>query len=216
MISKLRLLVCLGLLAFGPPAFAGFLEDSNSLSGAPTVDDSTITSTSASAYSWKALPNCTDTTGNHLNYQTGGSFTCGSSQQSKGSILQFGLSGSVSTSTTNYWGDFATVGTGTAPSTCLTTHAGMHTFPKNGALKNLYCRTIAGTTPGAGKQYAITLYGITEGVLTLTCTISGTGTTCNDTGHADSVVAGQCYVFKTVPSGTPTAAGVHCALEYDM
>lgn len=63
---------------------------------APTTDDATLVS-NGSAWQLKALPNCTDTTGNHLNYTSAtNAFSCGTS----GGVLassQFANQGTTTT-----------------------------------------------------------------------------------------------------------------------
>lgn len=47
---------------------------------APSGDDSVLVSDSSSAATWRTMPNCTDTGGNHLNYTAStNSFSCGTS-----------------------------------------------------------------------------------------------------------------------------------------
>lgn len=61
---------------------AGILPVANGGTGsAPAGDDQVLVSDSSSAATWKSLPNCTDTGGNHLNYSTAtNGWSCGTSQ----------------------------------------------------------------------------------------------------------------------------------------
>lgn len=72
--------------------------------------------------------------------------------------------------------------------------------PVNGYFKNLQ---ITATAPAAGQTLAATLR-INGSDTTLTCTITGTGTTCSDTNgtHAAACTAGQLFSLKTVTSAT--------------
>ena len=73
---------------------------------------------------------------------------------------------------------------------------------RSGALTlyNLYVSlTVA---PGAGKSRVFTVYNGTTATA-LTCTISGTGTTGNDTTHTAEVADGDTLTLVQTPSGTP-------------
>lgn len=61
---------------------AGVLPVSNGGTGsAPASDDQVLVSDSSSAATWRSVPNCTDTSGNHLNYATAtNGWSCGTSQ----------------------------------------------------------------------------------------------------------------------------------------
>lgn len=69
-------------------------------------------------------------------------------------------------------------------------------------------------SPGSGKSYAFTL--LKNGSTTaLTCTVSDTGTTCNDTGNSVSFAAGDTIALQSVPSGTPTARTARIGLNWN-
>jgi len=63
------------------------------------------------------------------------------------------------------------------------------------------------TAPGVSKSWAITLRD--DGADTsLTCTISGTATTCADTTHFPAIGAGSLLNWKIVPTSTPVAVDI--------
>ena len=74
--------------------------------------------------------------------------------------------------------------------------------------------TLSGS-PGAGKSYAFTLRQ-DSAATDLTCTVSETGTTCNDSGSA-AVANDDLMAYESVPSGTPTGrfvrAGFLCNIS---
>ena len=74
-------------------------------------------------------------------------------------------------------------------------------------LSNLYVE--GGGSPGAGNSYAFTV--MKNGAATgLTCTMSGTGTTCSDTDKSHSVEVDDLDTFslRVVPTSTPSTIGV--------
>ncbi len=73
-----------------------------------------------------------------------------------------------------------------------------------GSYKNLYVEVV--TAPGAGTSYAFTVM-VNAAATALTCTISGTATSCSDTTHTGAVTAGQTVSLRSVPSGTPGDPG---------
>lgn len=75
--------------------------------------------------------------------------------------------------------------------------------PTSGTIDKLYVE-LAGT-PGVGTGYTFTVWknGATTNI---TCDVTGTGTTCNDTTHSTSVAADDTLAIQfSVQSGTPTA-----------
>lgn len=81
-----------------------------------------------------------------------------------------------------------------------------------GTIKNLYCAV--STAPGSAKSFAFT-YRKNGASQTLTCTISGSGTTCNDTTHTFTVAAGDLVSIQSNPTGSPTSSTGNCAAELD-
>lgn len=78
-------------------------------------------------------------------------------------------------------------------------------MPTAGTIDKLYVELDgAPGTAASGKNYAITVLkgGSAQ---TLTCTITDTATTCNDTTHSFSVSAGDLVAIQFVPGSTPTA-----------
>lgn len=75
-------------------------------------------------------------------------------------------------------------------------------MPTGGTFSHLYVELEG--APTAGKSYAFTLLkaGADQ---SLTCTVSDTATTCNDTANSFTVAASDLVALKIVPTGTPTA-----------
>lgn len=85
-------------------------------------------------------------------------------------------------------------------------------IPTGGTIRNAY--GVLGGTPGSGKSYTFTL--VVNGVdSALTFSVSGTGTTGNDTANSVSVSAGDRVYWKIVPSGTPSARAPTIGAEFD-
>lgn len=79
-----------------------------------------------------------------------------------------------------------------------------------GTFKNLYAST--NTAPAAGQTYTITMRK-NAADQTLTCQVTSAGTTCNDTTHTFTVVAGDLVAVKLVTSATSgTATGFSVGL----
>ena len=194
------------------PVYAGFFENNNSSYNAPSGDDTMPVSDSATAMTWRAVPDCQDTVGKHLNYTaSSNSFSCGTSQSSIGGLWMFD-GGSLSTTAVRYFAQRNMAVTSSAVCTSRTTWVA----PVSGTLKNLYCQI--STAISSGTSYSLALYGVTEGAATgLTCTITGSSATqCHETSSNLSIVAGQCYAVQATPSGTPPAAIPFCTVEYDF
>ena len=78
-----------------------------------------------------------------------------------------------------------------------------HSVPTPGDFKKLYA--VANTAPGAGNSYIFTIQK--DDVDTaVTCTISGTATTCNDTSNSVSFVIDEQISLATVAISTPTSS----------
>lgn len=78
-----------------------------------------------------------------------------------------------------------------------------------GVYKKLYVSL--DTTPGSGKSRSFTLRSAAASA-TLTCTVSNTATTANDTTHSVPVNPGTLMDMMTVPASTPAATGVRFGL----
>jgi len=117
--------------------------------------------------------------------------------------------------------------TGNAPSSALTTWAGLAVgsphfattevrgtvvWPVAGVFANLLITGVV--APGAGKSWTFTVRK--NGVDTaLTVTISDTATSARDSTHTVSVAAGDSVTLQAVPSGSPTAISlVTVAVEF--
>jgi len=112
--------------------------------------------------------------------------------------------GSLSTTNTEYTGPFR----------CDKTTNEVDTYfvaPMSGTLKNLY--VALDNAPGVGKSRAFTVRQ-NAGDTSVTCTISDTNKTGNDTVHTLNVTAGERINFKMVPAGTPVASKVRVGCTF--
>lgn len=127
-------------------------------------------------------------------------------QVSSNAILAFGCNG-VATSSQTLFLD----GPGAASYACTNTGGTVQqeVLPSAGTLLNLRVRCqVAGKVAGSG---VFTLRK-TSGDTTLTCTI-GTGTTCSDTTHSATVVAGDFLNVKYTTQATETLANCSVTVE---
>lgn len=84
--------------------------------------------------------------------------------------------------------------------------------PIGGTFKNLFMQT---TAPASGQTVIATLR-VNAVDTTVTCTITGPATTCNDTTHTAACTAGQSYSVKTVTSATSgSITSLSGGLEFD-
>ena len=84
--------------------------------------------------------------------------------------------------------------------------------PIGGTFKNLFVLTSA---PAAGQTVIATLR-VNSADTAITCTVTGTGTTCSDTTHTATCTAGQPYSLKTVTSATSgSIAAISAGVEFD-
>lgn len=68
--------------------------------------------------------------------------------------------------------------------------------------------------PGAGNSYAFTV--MKDGSPTsITCTISGTDTTCNDMVNTSAATANSLYSLRIVPTSTPDAQRIRFSIIFD-
>ena len=85
--------------------------------------------------------------------------------------------------------------------------------PFAGTLKNLYCSVT--TAPGGGTSWAITVRDDASDT-SVTCTISNTSTTCNDTSNTATVAAASLLtIFWDANGGVAGASLSACMAEYD-
>lgn len=68
-----------------------------------------------------------------------------------------------------------------------------------------------GTAPGSGNSYTYTLRNAGANTV-LSCTVSGTNTTCNDS-QTLSIAAGSLIDLQTVAGGTPSATNLSAAFS---
>lgn len=80
-----------------------------------------------------------------------------------------------------------------------------------GTIDKMYCQTQA--APAAGQTFTQTIRKAAADTA-LTCQMTSAGTTCNDTTHSFSVVAGDIIDIKVVTSATSgTANGMNCGMR---
>lgn len=154
------------------------------------ADDTALVSTGA-AWEAKALPDCTDATGNHLNYTAAtNTFSCGTSQAWQ-TPVNFNLTPAtvVVGGATVYITPFGTASSGAYTASTPLAVAG--TFTK------LYVQ--ADGPPGAGQTFTYTLL-VAGNVTNLTCTVSDAAISCNDVAHTAALTAGQSAIIRIVAS----------------
>jgi hypothetical protein len=84
--------------------------------------------------------------------------------------------------------------------------------PIAGTFRNLFIQT---TAPAAG-QTLTAVWRVNNADTALTCVVTGTGTTCNDTTHTATCTAGQSYAVKLTTSATTgTLTSVSGGVEFD-
>lgn len=151
----------------------------------------------AGTSTYKVVPDCTDTGGNHINFtQSTDAFSCGTSAGAAGGggLLQYSDNGLTLTAGTRY----VPVGGSGTPST---TEADYSTkAPSALTVNNLQVNLSA--DPGAGQTLVVTLRkaGADQ---TLTCTVTGGGgAVCQDLTHSVSVAQNDLIDWKVVTTGT--------------
>lgn len=85
------------------------------------------------------------------------------------------------------------------------------TAPRSGTFRNLYINVT--NSPGAGQSYVFTLR-VNGADTSVTCTISNSATSCNDTTHTAAITAGQTYSIKSVSSATATGTDPAWGVEF--
>lgn len=83
--------------------------------------------------------------------------------------------------------------------------------PIGGTFKNLF---VLSTAPASGQTLTAT-WRVNTADTTMTCTITGPATTCNDTTHTAACTAGQTYSLKTVTSATSGSLIISGGVEFD-
>ncbi|MBI3334895.1 MAG: hypothetical protein HY001_00145 [Candidatus Portnoybacteria bacterium] len=134
-------------------------------------------------------------------------FPDGTTQSSRTKTITLGLnSASVGSANNTFLPVMGIVSTTADDSTLVE-----QIMPIAGTFKTLRCRI---TAPGGStsRQFNFTINAITSA---MTCTISGTNTTCSDTTNTASVAAGDTVSIQEVPSGAPTASKLQCSLEFN-
>lgn len=105
----------------------------------------------------------------------------------------------------------ATTGYLSAPGVAwsTTTEPVLMVATRTATVRNLYCDL--GTAPGGADTVVVTVRK-NAADQTTTCTITGAGTTCNDTSNTFAVAAGNRLTIKGV-SSAGVAADLHCSVE---
>jgi hypothetical protein len=84
-------------------------------------------------------------------------------------------------------------------------------MPTAGTISNFYVRLTG--SPGTGNNYIFTVRKNGSST-TVTCTVSDSTTSCTDTGHSVSFVAGDTIDIMSVPNSNPTGQGMHWTAKY--
>lgn len=87
-------------------------------------------------------------------------------------------------------------------------------MPTNGTVSNFFVeQTVASGIAASGKsrQYFVLKNTVQTPV---TCTVSETATTCNDTSNSFTFVAGDILLFEQIPTATPSATNVVLGLAF--
>jgi hypothetical protein len=84
--------------------------------------------------------------------------------------------------------------------------------PLAGTFKNLYASV---NPPPGGAQTDTFRLRVNGADTSVTCTISASATTCNDTTHTATITAGQAWSIKVVTSATANAINPTVAIEFD-
>lgn len=84
--------------------------------------------------------------------------------------------------------------------------------PLDATIKNLF--VVTNTAAGTGQQYTIT-FATNISSTALSCTISGTATSCSDKTHSANVIAGQQYTIKLTSSTGAAPVNLTWGAELD-
>jgi hypothetical protein len=117
------------------------------------------------------------------------------------------------TATTTYFGGQGNLTNATTEAASMRTPVFLQSF-----VHNLNCYTSAapgGATSDAFTMRSATSFGTAETVTPLTCTVSGTNTTCSDLTHMVTLAAGSFFEFQDQTTGVPAARSIACSYEVD-
>lgn len=87
-------------------------------------------------------------------------------------------------------------------------------MPTSGTIRNLYCQLSAAPDNGGGTQSWIHTFRKDGVDQTVTCTVSEAATTCNDTTHSFTFVAGEKIQLSQAASNTPASSTISCAATF--
>jgi hypothetical protein len=195
----------------GVIALTGTVAVANGGTGVTSAPDDNILIGNGTIFQNKPIPDCDDTGGNHLNYDTATNTpTCGTS--SPASItppLAFATGMDITTSKTMF------VGPGTLADA---TEAVVQTPLPAGTYGKLRCNN--GAIQGVGNNVTVTVRSGACGSQadsSVTCTVTGSAAAnqaCSDTTNTITPSAGHCVDVKVVTPATLTAnARVACSME---
>lgn len=85
------------------------------------------------------------------------------------------------------------------------------TMPRAGTVDRLYVVLSAAEGAAATLAFTVNKNTVTQSI---TCTVGNSATTCNDTAHSFTFVAGDSLSFQTVQSGTGTSQFVQVGIGY--
>lgn len=115
------------------------------------------------------------------------------------------------------WGSDSNIGLG--PGTAFVLNIANATEGKasgiasvGGTFRNLFAKVV--TAPGGAETYTLT-WRVNGSDTTITCTITGAATACNDTGHTAAVSASQTFSLKVVGSGAAAATNLIYGIGHD-
>lgn len=173
-------------------------QGTNNLVGLVLPDDHLLASTPGEAPAARLIPNCTDTGGNHLNYnQSTNTFSCGTTSTT-GRFLMVTGDGTSRTADV-YWA------IGTAISNATEGNVRIFSPAQAFTLTDMECNLGSGGAPGAGNSWVFTI-NISTVASALSCTISNTSTNCSDTGESISVGANDDVTLFQDATGPPSGS----------
>jgi hypothetical protein len=165
-----------------------------------TPTDDNIAVANGTTWQIKAVGDCQDTAGKHLNYTAStNTVSCGTTNSGGNNAVFFGNAGVPS----------STVFMGIRTASATENDIAMP-VPFSGTASNLYCKTV--TAPGAGTSWAITVRKAGADTA-ITCTIADTATTCNDTVNTAAFTAGDLESIKAVETGATSEAALNCTFK---
>lgn len=161
----------------------------------------------------KALPDCDDSGGNHLNYDTGTrNFSCGTSSSSSATPNPMGF---TTVSQIDLNNDAVFVGS-TGNVSATEANVARMPVPITGTLDNLRCS--ASANPGGTSLTVEMAVGTCGSAITFDCstgdqcvTLPGGATATSADTDDVAVSAGQCIAFKVTATGNTTAVFLGCS-----